>query len=35
MEKRVIEKESYNLKATKDEKNVETEAKLTDLGTNF
>ena len=35
MEKRIIEKESYNFKATNDEKNVETEEKLKDLGTNF
>ena len=35
MEKRIIEKESYNFKATNDEKNVETEEKLTNLGTNF
>ena len=35
MEKRVIEKESYNLKATKNKKNEEAEEKLNNPGTNF
>ena len=35
MVKRVIEKESYNLKATKDKKNEEAEEKLNNPGTKF